>query len=203
MFKYGAASSSSFEGRIWALTTGTMLPNTFRLGVSAVNSTAPSAVNGVDLALNTDYQVVLLWDPVTDDALSLWVNPISSSDTKAESNDSYTPYASTTNNIADDFAFRQATGFGGFFTVSNLVIATTFNEASTNVLATNAVAPGLFINQQQSPATLSGLGILPVGSGQWPGLGNLTYQWQVSATADNANPVRRYGQSPAAPFDGL
>jgi hypothetical protein len=204
LFKYGAASSSSFEGKLWALsgnqapvTTNVFnnLPNTFRLGVSAANSAIPSAVFGQDLALNTDYQVVLLWDPVNDWSLSLWVDPVSSSDTKAESSDSYTPYAVTTNNIADDFAFRQATGFGGFLTVSNLVVATTYDEAATNVWAYNSGKPSIVYPLQGTTNFVgfpSQLSIVAAGQG----LADFNYRWQMNGVDyDNPN-----GNSNVLPF---
>lgn len=198
-FKYGLPSSSSFEGKLWALAGNKApiatnvfnnLPNTFRLGVSAVNSAIPTGVYPVDLALNTDYQVVLFWDPVDNWDLKLWVNPVSSSDVSVASNDPYTPTAS---NIADCLAFRQASGFGGFLTVTNVVIATTFSEAATNVWATNAVAPKIVYQPTAVTSNFVGgaVSLSAVANGQ--GLGSLTYQWQVSAAANNSNPVNVSG----------
>ena len=204
-FKYGIPTSSSFEGKLWALsgnkapiTTNVFnnLPNTFRLGVSATSSVIPANVYPVDLALNTDYQVVLFWDPVNNWDLTLWVNPVSSSDVSVASNDSYSP---TGANIADCLAFRQASGFGGFLTVSNVVIATTFSEAATNVWATNAVAPKIVYQPTAvtSNFVLGAVSLSAVANGQ--GLGSLTYQWQVSAAANNSNPVNVSG----ADFSGV
>ena len=193
MFKNGAATSTFYQGKIWALagspaqTTNNFaaLPNTYRLGVSASGSGSPSKTYAMDLALNTPYQVVLFWDPVNDYALSLWVNPISSSDQKVESNDSFTPSSS---NIANDYAFRQATGFGGFLTVSNLVVATSFNEAATNVWATNAVAPQIAYQPLGTTNFLNAaVQISAVAAGQ--GQASLNYQWQVSTSPANTSPV--------------
>jgi hypothetical protein len=204
-FKYGVPTSSSFEGKLWALsgnkapiTTNVFnnLPNTFRLGVSATSSVIPANVFPVDLALNTDYQVVLFWDPVNYDDITLYVNPVSSSDVSVASNDAYSP---TPANIADCLAFRQASGFGGFLTVSNVVIATTFSEAATNVWATNAVAPKIVYQPTAVTSNFVGgaVSLSAVANGQ--GLGSLTYQWQVSAAANNSNPVNVSG----ADFSGV
>lgn len=182
-FKAGTPLSSTFQGRLWALIGNplqtsnnfTALPNTFRLGVSA-GGNSPSSTFGMDLALNTDYQVVLGWDPVNLIALSLWVNPVSSADSSVTSSDSFTPTAA---NVVNSFAFRQATGFGGFLTVSNLTVATTFLEALTNTLSTNAVAPRIvyqpvgvtnFVN--------TAIALSAVANGQ--GQAGLTYQWFLS-----------------------
>jgi hypothetical protein len=203
-FKYGLPSSSSFEGKLWALAGNpaqstnnfTALPNTFRLGVSATGSGSPANVFPVDLALNTDYQVVLFWDPAGNADITLWVNPVSSADVSVASNDGYSP---TLANIADSFAFRQASGFGGFLTVTNLVIATTFSEAATNVWATNAVAPTIVYQPTAVTSNFVGgaVSLSAVANGQ--GLVSLTYQWQVSAAANNSNPVNVSG----ADFSGV
>ena len=199
-FAHFYINSSTFEGRLFALVGNpaqptnnfTTLPNTFRLGVSAsAQSGSPNNVFPVDLALNTDYQVVLFWDPVSNWDITLWVNPISSSDSSGvASGDAYTP---TTANIANSFAFRQASGFGGFLTVTNVVIATTFNEAATNVWATNAVAPKIVYQPTAVTSNFVGgaVSLSAVANGQ--GLGLLTYQWQVSAAANNSNPVNVSG----------
>lgn len=188
MLKNGVATSTYYQGKIWALTGSTsqtsnnfaVLPNTFRLGVSANSSGAPSKVFPIDLALNTDYQVVLGWDPVTLDAMTLWVNPVSSSDVSATSggSDTFVPAA---NNIADDYAFRQASGFGGFLTVSNLAVSTTFLEAWTNVLSTNAVAPKI-VYQPVGATNFVGATVTMTAVANGQGLGSLTYQWFKGAS---------------------
>ena len=69
------------------------------------------------------------------------------------------------------------------------MIATTFNEALTNVWATNAVAPKIVFqpiaistNFQNSAVSLP-----TVATGQ--GLGSLIYQWQVSSSPANTSPA--------------
>lgn len=167
-----------FQGRLWALTgnpTGTSnvfsaLPGTFRLGVSAASSASPSSILPVDLALNTTYQVVLGWDPVNLFAATVWVNPIFEGDPSVTSSDAVTPGAVTA------FGFRQGTGFGGFLTVSNLAVATTFQEAAASVWNSDAVPP-VIVYQPQSTTNFGGSAALisAVTAGQ--GQGSLTYQW--------------------------
>ena len=187
-FHFGTPTSGSFEGRLWALkgdpaqTTNNFsaLPNTFRLGVSAINGATPAGkILGLDLALNTDYQVVLCWDPVTLFAVSVWVNPISSSDPSVTSGDVFIPSAA---NIANSFAFRQAGNFGGFLSVSNLVIATTFDEAATNAVSTNAVSPKIVYQPVVGVTNFVGstFSLSAVAAGQ--GQGGLTYQWYKGAS---------------------
>ena len=191
-FAHFQNGNSTFEGKLWALAGNpaqssnnfTALPNTFRLGVTAANSGGPtSKILGQDLALNTDYQVVLGWDPNLGSA-TVWVNPISSSDPSVTSSDAFT---STGLNIASSFAFRQASGFGGFLTVSNLTLATTFAEAATNTLRTNAVAPKIVFQPVGATNFLNGaviLSALAAGQGQ----AGLTYQWQLTNSL-NPTPI--------------
>jgi hypothetical protein len=183
----GAAAPANFSG----------IPGTFRLGVAqgGTSSTFVNKVYPVDLALNTSYQVVMGFNPTAgassdgnlpfSDTITLWINPISPSDPNVISSDAFTVPA----NAANAFAFRQASNFGGFVNVSNLVLSTTFPEAATNVLATNAVAPAIVYqpaaittNFQNIATTLSA-----VVNGQ--GLGSLTYQWQESSSPANTSPV--------------
>jgi hypothetical protein len=203
-FVSSTPTSPTLEGKLWALAGNpaqitnnfTTLPNTFRLGISAASSGGPSKVFGLDLALNTDYQVVLGWNPTGSgssdgnlpfgDTITLWINPISPADTSVASIDSFTGTAA---NIVRGFATRQASGFGGFLTITNMVIATTFAEASTNVLATNAIAPQI---AYQPPAittnfinTAASLSAVADGQGQ----SSLTYQWQVSSSPANTSPA--------------
>jgi hypothetical protein len=167
-----------FQGRLWALTgnpTGTSnvfsaLPGCFRLGVSGGSVGSPSAILPVDLALNTTYQVVLGWDPVNLYAATVWVNPISEADRSVTSNDALVPSPATA------FGFRQATGFGGFLTVSNLAVATTFPEAASAIWSANAVPP-VIAYQPQSATNFSGSPALVFAVAAGQGQGNLTYQW--------------------------
>jgi hypothetical protein len=180
-FAHFYVNSSTFPGRLWAGTNGSSAPNTFRLGISSGSTL--SKLDPVDLALNTPYQVVIGYCPVTgdanlaDDSTTLWVNPISSTDTGVTSSDAFSPGSS----IANSWAFRQASSFGGFLTVSNLSIATTFAEAVTNTMSTNAIPPTI-VYQPVGATNFTGstISLTAVANGQ--SLANLTYQWQATNT---------------------
>jgi len=176
------STGSGYYGRIFAQTNGTVLPNTWRLAVSGHGSAA-SQVYPVDLALNTDYQVVVQWDPISLYALTMWVNPINSSDPSTISSDAVTaPPALNT------FAFRQASSFGdAFFILTNLATSTSFDEAATNVWTTNAVAPQV-VYQPTGSTNFVGdnVTLSVVANGQ--GLASLTYQWRKNG-ADFSNPA--------------
>lgn len=192
-FAHFYTNSSSFYGRLFALTgTNLCLPNTFRLGVSGVSATA-NAIFPVDLAMNQDYQVVFKWDPVNDWAATVWVNPTSSNDTGYESSDT----VALSNTVPSQaIAFRQASSMGNWFcTISNVVVATTFNEAANTVWTPNSIAPsvkydlGPVTNYVGVPAQLS-----IVAAGQ--GLANFVYLWQKNG-APFSNPN---GNSNVLPF---
>ncbi|MBE0541512.1 MAG: immunoglobulin domain-containing protein [Verrucomicrobia bacterium] len=198
-FAHFFVTNNVFQGRVWALTgnpNGTSnvfsaLPGTFRLGVSAASSTTPSAILPVDLATNTTYQVVIGWDPISLYAITLWVNPLSASDPSVISSDVVTPGTATA------FAFRQASGFGGFLTVSNLAVATTFEEAATAVWPTTPVPPGIAYQPQSATNFAGSTALLSVvAAGQ--NLASLNYQWRKNG-ADFSNP---YGNTNVLAFPG-
>jgi Immunoglobulin domain len=191
-FAHFMVTSSVFNCRVWALTGGAALPGTYRLGISGGGLSTPSRVFPVDLATNTDYQVVIGWDPVTLYAATIWINPISSTDFSLTSNDPVTAPAPQT-----AFAFRQASGFGGFVTISNLAVATTFDEAATNVWATNAVAPVIaYPPTSQTNFVGDTVNLSVVAAGQ--GLAGLTYEWRKNGV-DVANP---YGNTNVLTLNG-
>jgi len=194
-FAHFGVSSSTFQGKMWAQTNGTVLPSTFRLGVSMGSSpTAATKVYPVDLALNTDYQVVLGYNPTSgnpdliDDSITLWINPVSPSDAPATTGDAFTP---TAGNIVNAYDFRQASGFGAFLTVSNLVVATTYLEAFTNAAngGTNAKAPVIVTQPPAVTANFVNSSFFIYGIANGQGLGNMVYQWQVSASPANTSPA--------------
>jgi len=176
-FAHFHVNSTTFHGRVW--NGPGSLPNTWRLGVTAA-STALGLIKvfPVDLATNTDYQVVIGWDPAVNFAATLWVNPISSSDLNLITSDSVaSPPA------ALGFGFRQPSSGNGFFTVSNLVVGTSFDEAATNVWTTNAVAPVVLYSPKSGTNFINdAVTLTAVAAGQ--GLGSLTYAWQK-----DGNPV--------------
>ena len=190
-------TTSNFAARVFAMTgtpgsggyptNFTALPGTYRLGIAAAGN-APNQTFPVDLALNTDYQVVVGYDPVTLKVAMLWVDPLSSADTSVTTGD--TVPGAVQSAIMSSYAFRQATSSGnGFFTISNLAVATTFDEAATNVWGGPPVPPAVVYqpvpvtNYSGNPAVLAA-----VAAGQ--GLAGLTYQWQnngVNVSNPNGN----------------
>jgi len=198
IFGYG------YFGRVQALTNRSALPNTWRLGVSnnqfptnANDGGWPSSVGGIDLAVNTPYQVVEELDPLTLDAASIWVNPINLNQSGSAPVDPiYTAGDGLLLGIAhqvNSFAFRQSSSFGSSaFIITNLAIATTFAEAMTNVMATNAVPP-VIVYQPVGATNFAGSLILLSAVANGQGLGNMTYQWQVSSSPNNTSPVNVTG----------
>jgi hypothetical protein len=175
-------------GRVQAFTNGSVLPNTWRLGVTD-NVGATNAADGgfpVDLAVNTPYQVVEEFDPVNLKAATIWVNPIHINQTGFSPVDPHYTAGDNANaaltNALNAYAFRQASSFGnGAFLITNLAVATTFAEAMTNIWGTNAQSPVVvyqpvgLTNYIGNPISLSA-----VANGQ--GLASLTYQWQQGGT---------------------
>jgi hypothetical protein len=174
--------ATSFQGKLFALVgTNLCLPNTFRLGAAGAANNA-SVIFPTDLALNQNYQVVVEWDPVLLFATTIWVNPLSSSDVNLISSDTV-----STPGIAASLSFRQASSFGNFYcTVSNLVVATTFDEAATNVLASNSVPPSIAYDLKSITnfvAVPSRLSVVAAGQGQ----ADFAYLWQKDGV-DFSNP---------------
>jgi hypothetical protein len=185
------AGGSGYVGRVQAFTNGAVLPNTWRLGVTDGVQTTNSPNGGfpVDLAVNTPYQVVIEYDPITLQAATIWVNPVNIYQTGYNNLDpEYT--ASDANgsgltNAMNAFAFRQPSSFGNAaFLIKNCAVATTFAEAFTNVVSTNAVPP-TFVYQPvayQTNFPNSTMIVSAVVNGQ--GLASMTYQWQESSSTN-------------------
>lgn len=75
------------------------------------------------------------------------------------------------------------------FLITNIAVATTFAEAMTNVLSTNAFPPTIVY--QPAAATTNfqnaAVSLSVVANGQ--GLGSLAYQWQSSSSSANTSPA--------------
>jgi len=168
-------NGNTFNARVFAVAGA--LPNTWRMGIAGAAGT-PSQILTVDLATNTDYQVVTKWNPTTDNSVgdsfagTLWINPIGSGDSHVVSGDSVT---SPVINLG--YGFRQASGFGTtFLVVSNLAVATTFDEAATNIWSTNAVSPVIAYQPKSRTNFVSdAVNLSAVADGQ--GLAGIVYQW--------------------------
>lgn len=175
----------NFHGRIFAVTGNdgfvpnfSVTPGYFRLGVANANgdgtgaiTAGPTAVVPMDLALNTDYQVVVQYDPAT--GAQLWVNPLNTND--VGSGMSVDTSAASTNGVSA-YAFRQNTGQGQQ-TVDNLVVGDTFADVVTNV----AFGPPFFANQPVGTTNYSGNPFSM--STDVSGRGALTYQWYLGGNA--------------------
>jgi carbon monoxide dehydrogenase subunit G len=168
------ATANIFHARVFAQSPAGVLPGTWRLGISGANSTV-NKILPIDLATNVDYQVVVEWDPVTLLAAKIWVNPILSTDPDSGfTGDAVTASSAT---VPLSYGFRQASGFGNFFcTISNLAVASTFEEAQTNVWSTNAVAP-IIVNSPSATTNFIGDTVNLFGLAAGQGQGNLTYTW--------------------------
>jgi Ig-like domain-containing protein len=180
-FAHFWAGGNNFHARVFAQAGS--LPNTWRLGVAA-GAGSPNQILPIDLAKNTDYLVVLEWDPTGFNAATMWVNPISPSDPSVVTGDLVTIISPAD---ALGFGLRQASSFGSFFcTMSNLSVATTFEESTTNAWATNAIDP-VVVLQPKSGTNFVGdtVNLMALAAGQ--GLGSMTYQWQKNGL-DVPNP---------------
>jgi hypothetical protein len=192
-------------GRVQAFTNGTIVPNTWRMGVTD-NTLATNHADGgfpVDLGVNTPYQVVEEIDPQNLGVCTIWVNPIKINQSGAAPVDPYYQADDSMGKMllygVNGYAFRQPSSFGAAaFIITNLAVATTFAEAMTNVQSTNAVAP-VVVYQPVGVTNFAGSSfkISVVANGQ--GLANLTYQWQENSN-NYSNPN---GNSNVLPFNSV
>lgn len=180
-------------GRVQAFTNGTLLPKTWRMGVTD-NTLGTNAADGgfpVDLAVNTPYQVVEEFDPITLQAATIWINPIDTTQTGASPTESHYTASDSCGKMltygVNSFAFRQPSSFGSAaFVITNVAVATTFAEAATNVWGPNAVPP-VICYQPSSVTNFPGanFNLSVVANGQ--GLASLQYQWRKNSN-NIANP---------------
>jgi hypothetical protein len=177
-FAHFFVNSTTFHGKAWNAPGS--LPGTWKLGVTTLTSTAGQArFFPVDLATNTDYQVVMQWDATQgiNAVASIWVNPISPGSPNTVAGETVPPPGPTASTA---FGFRQPGSAGGanHFNITNLVVATTFDEAATNVWSTNAVVPVMVYSPKSGTNFVgSPIPVLLTGVAAGQGLGNLTYKW--------------------------
>ena len=179
-FTHFMDTNTFFRGRVFNLLPSNPYPytnagpGTFRLGVANAQGDASNGTNGpnvivpIDLALNTDYQIVLKVN-IDFETATIWVNPASESDT-ANSSGAATdngPYAST--NFLAAFSFRQALG-EGILEIRNVMVGDSFADVVTNTPAIPVIGqPPLGVTNYSGNAA-----ILEVAAS---GMGVLTYQW--------------------------
>jgi hypothetical protein len=176
-FAHFFVNSTTFHGRVWNAPGS--LPGTWKLGITTASTTVGLIkFFSADLATNTDYQVVMQWDATQgiNAVAGLWVNPISAGSVSAIAGETVSPAPAA----VTAFAFRQPGSAGGAnnFNITNLVVATTFDEAATNVWRTNAVAP-VMVYSPKSGTNFVGtpFPVLLTGVAAGQGLGNLSYTW--------------------------
>lgn len=167
-FAHFKDSGSGFRARIWALTSGAM-PGKFRLGISSTSGSTISAVNPVDLSLNTDYTVVTRLVN-SNSVATLWINPATESDAGVS-----TAETASTFTVAS-YAFRESTGEGAL-NVDNLKIGTTFAEATAGGPAGE---PPAIVASPQNQAVTNGANVTFTVSAS--GTPPLAYQWQLNGT---------------------
>ncbi len=150
-------------------------PGTFRFGVAnaAVDFSGGSGqatMVAQDLALHTDYQVVLACD-IANATSTLWVNPTGEGDAAASSGPAF-DMGPFTNALAA-FAFRQSSG-EGVLEIRNVAVGLSFADVMTNTAAVAVIGlqPANVTNFAGNPAFLevaaSGMGV--------------SYQWMKGTT---------------------
>jgi hypothetical protein len=171
-FAHFQSSSTTFQGRVWNAPGS--LPGTWKLGITTTSGTItlvrwfPS-----DLATNTTYQVVVNWDETqgASSIASVWLNPTSSSDVQVTASDAVAGVISTA------FGFRQPASAGnGRFYITNLVVATLFDEAATNVWSPTPGAP-VIVYSPKTGTNFVGTPFLISGVAAGQGQGSMVYTW--------------------------
>jgi hypothetical protein len=172
-FAHFKDTNIAFRARIYAQTNGIAVPGTFRLGISGGGAVADQ-VYPQDLALNTDYRVVVRYAADPDLYATLWVNPVVAADQNVASTDIIT------NAVMTAFAFRQATG-EGVMTIDNLTVGGTFADVNAGA----AAAVPTIIQGPQPTNVYAGdnvaFGVVATGTGA------LSYQWLKGSTPVGSN----------------
>ncbi|MEP6663364.1 MAG: immunoglobulin domain-containing protein, partial [Verrucomicrobiota bacterium] len=156
-------TTTGFRGRVFATATNS-LPGTFRLGIAAAAGT-PNQILPRDLTTNTEYLVVFSYDTANFFG-TLWVNPVSETDTSVATSDA------TTNLVLTTFAFRQSAGIGSM-SIDDLKVGNSFAD----VVSGPSVAPTVPL-QPVARSVFSGENVVLYGVGN--GSGQLFYQWKFN-----------------------
>jgi hypothetical protein len=177
--------AAEFRGRIFAVTTnitglsiGQPAPGTYRIGIANNQGDFSGGVGGptkvvpLDLATNTDYQVVLRYD-IDDVLCAVWVNAVSESDTVSFSGNASDSGA--VSNALAAFSFRQTTG-EAVLDIRNVIVGLSFTDVVTNAAAIPVIArqPSGITNFSGNPGSME---VLASGLGA-------TYQW-----VQDGNPI--------------
>jgi endonuclease/exonuclease/phosphatase family metal-dependent hydrolase len=155
--------ASNLRCVVWA-STANAGANKFRLGIG--NTSGASASSGQwsqDLSTNTSYFMVVRYD-VTTGQSTFWLNPSTESDSSVLA-------ADTASSISiSNFSLRQTSGIGTML-LDNLVVASTFAEATGSQ---SNVPPSIVTQPQDQIATAGDTVSFSVEAG---GTAPFTYQW--------------------------
>lgn len=135
--------TTQFRCRVYAATNNAA-PGFFRIGIANnTNASAGASFIPRDLALNTDYKLVMRYDAAALTPSTLWLNPSSESSVtdRADASDAFTSSAMVS------FALRQSLSSGngmGSLTVDNLKVGTVFSDVASG--GSGALNPPLIGN---------------------------------------------------------
>jgi hypothetical protein len=164
-FAHFKDSGNNFRARVFAFAPAGIVPNSWRLGISAAASTAPpTRVFPRDLALNVDYRVVISYDTAGFLA-TLWVDPVSSSD------QNQTTIDSTVAATLISFAFRQASGEGSIL-ADDLFVGNSFDDVNVGAVKSASV-----YYQPEDPVAMFTGNSQSLHCGG-DGAGTVTFQWK-------------------------
>lgn len=165
------AGTLGFRAKVFATTSGAAADR-FRLGVANA-ANAPAAIAPVDLALGSNYSVVLRYTAATP-ATTLWINP---TDETATANRADATDAATASGLTA-FALRQSGSSPGMGVLmfDDLIVATSFAEVSPP----RSNIPPAIVLQPQSQAVVEGNDVTfaVLAAGTEP----LCYQWRFNGT---------------------
>lgn len=159
-------TTSNFLARVFAVTTNTVIPGTYRLGIANASGSTTN-IFPMDLATNADYQVVVSYDNLNYIS-TLQVDPSSASDPSVVNSSVVSGSAAIA--ILSTYGFRQSTG-EGVMAVDNLLVGNSFADVVTNTPS----APE-FVVQPRGSTVYAGTEIRLVALAR--GGPPLTYRWR-------------------------
>lgn len=176
-FAHFNINTTTFRARVWA--GPGVLPNTWRLGITAGASAGVPKNIPLDLATNVNYKVVISYDTLGFLG-TLWIDPADPSDLKAQTIDSVTA------GTLGFFGFRQSgtTVSAPNLRVDELYVGNAFEDVNVG-----AVKPAIVYYQPPAGPTTNfvngSMNLSCVGGGA----GTVTFQWTHAGTnlVDDAN----------------
>jgi hypothetical protein len=174
---YRDTGTSNFRARVFATTSGTTTPDTYRVGIANGGNTP--VVIPKDLPLNQDVKLVVRI--VNGNTCTLWINPTAGEDLSGDRADG-TDTTSAVN--LHSVCLRQSTSSGngmGVLTLDNLVIGTDFLDVQT---VGGPPTIGAIADQHISASASTGPLAFTVGDIETP-----ANELVVTGTSDNATLV--------------